>query len=453
MVALRLDEAKVKAAWDWHNIARPEQLEPDDYLIWDIEAGRGWGKTKTGAETIQKKIERGEARRVAFVGATAADVRDTMVDELLENSGLLSVAPPWFYPKYEPSKRRLVYPNGAVVRLFSAEEPNRLRGPQHDLAWCDELAAWPISNIELVWANLMFGLRKGKSQVIVTTTPKPIKRLIEFHKKAKTGEGRIVITNGSTFDNIAHLSQAYIDEVVEPYRGTRIGQQELYGQLLDDNPDALWTYDDLEKCRVTVAPEPLLKVGVAVDPTGSHEGHECGIMVGATAGDPKDPHGYVLGDYSIRATPQKWALEVIRAVDDWDADEVIVEKNYGGEMAASVLRLTCRDISHRPLNIVDANATRGKHVRAEPISNLYQQERIHHVGIHEVLEDQMVGFVGGDANDRVDANVWLWTRLLANRIPAIRGQKPMQQAYEEHMQKRGDRRPTTTLGSAWRRQF
>lgn len=455
-----LDMQAVQEKWQWRNYARPEQLEPDDYLMWLIETGRGWGKTRTGAETVTNKIQYEGVRRVALVAPTASDARDTMVDELMENSGLLTVAPPWFTPKYEPSKRRLVYPNGAVCRIFSSEEPDRLRGPQHELAWCDELAAWKRHNVDQAWSNLMFGLRQGKAQVIVTTTPKPILLLRKLHKRAvEEPDSKIVITNGSTFDNEANLSNAYIETVVNPYKGTRVGEQELYGKLLEDNPDALWTYDDFERNRTTKVPEPILSKGIAVDPTGSDEGHECGIIGGALAGDFDSTKcdGYVLGDWSMRGTPDQWAARVIEAYDEIDADFVAVETNYGGQMVATVLRLKCRDLGHKPLNIIEVNATRGKVVRAEPISGLYQQDRIHHVTPTgqelEVLENQMTAFTMGDANDRVDANVWLWTHLLSNAVPRLGPGRALDQAYEKLIASRSERTPVTTMGSLWRKQF
>jgi phage terminase large subunit-like protein len=445
-----------KKQWDWSNFARPEQLEPLEYLIWLIETGRGWGKTRTGAETTIKKVESGKVGRVALVAPTAADARDVMVDELMQNSGILYCSPPYFMPKYEKSNRRIVWPNGAVAHLYSAEEPRRLRGPQHEFAWCDEVAAWPHQTIDETWSNLMFGLRQGVSQVLITTTPRPIKFLRTLHKRHQLGNGRIKITKGSTFDNFANLSETYIEEVVNPYKGTRIGQQELYGQLLDDNPDAYWTYEDFELHRVESLPELVLRVGIAVDPTGSDEGHECGIIAGATGGSKDDPHGYVIKDYSMRGTPSQWSKKVIEAYDEQDADFVLVEKNFGGAMVETVVRLTARDLGHPPIPIIEVNATRGKLVRAEPVSNLYQQGRIHHVGVHEVLEDQSVGFSLESPNDRVDANVWLWTHMLSHRIPKLsRRDQTSAQAMEKHLKERIERRSgiTTVVGSLWRRQF
>ncbi len=456
---MTLDQSKFEQEWSWANYARDDQLEPLDWLIWLIETGRGWGKTRTGAETTNDKVRNQGVGRVALVAPTAADARDTMVDELMQNSGILSVSSPYFMPKYEKSNRRLVWPNGAVAYIYSAEEPKRLRGPQHEFAWCDELAAWPENSIQEAWSNLMFGLRQGKSQVVITTTPRPIKFLRDMHKRHALGRGKIHITKGTTFDNEANLSDQFIEEVINPYKGTRVGMQELYGQLLDDNPDALWVYSDFENARVEAMPEPVWKIGMAIDPTGSADGHEVGIVIGATAGPRGQEHGYLLADKSMRGMPEAWAEAVINAYDEYDVDEIIVETNFGGEMVTTVLRLKARAMGHSPLNIVDAHASRGKIIRAEPVSGLYQRQEIHHVGIFEVLEDQMVGFVTGDTNDRVDANVWLWMRLLGHKLPKMNHGQDIASQFQRRLsgllvpRHAEDRRQTTVMGSMWRKRF
>lgn len=459
-----IDIDKLKDKWDWYNYARPEQLEPisNNWAVWYIKTGRGWGKTRTGAETVCKRVETNRAHNIALVTGTAADARDVMVDELQRNSGILSVAPPWFRPIYSKSNRRLVWPNGAVATLFAAEDPDALRGPQHDFAWCDELAAWPKNNIELTWSNLMFGLRQGSSQCIVTTTPKPVpifKRLLSLPTT--------ILTEGSTYDNIQNLSTRYIDTNIKPYEGTRQGKQELYGEILDDTPGALWTEALLEQARIAnpeLITEDLTRIVIGVDPAGSHTGHEIGIIVGGRGKYTKD--GYCLADYSLNGTPDQWAEQIIHAYDHYHADAVAVETNYGGEMVEAVIRLKAKDLKHSSINIIEVHATRGKVIRAEPISGLSQQMRIHHVGNFPKLEDQMCEFISGDANDRVDAYVWTFTELMlgVTLIP----QSDLQPKFEEKLLAAAiigtsrltkspqlDRIPRgeSVMGPLWRRKF
>lgn len=397
----------MEAKWDWVNYARPEQLEPEHYSIWLIKTGRGWGKTRTGSETVLKRVKAGTAHNIALVSPTSADARDIMVDELEQNSGILACAPPWDKPKYEPSKRRLVWHSGAVATIYSGEDPGQLRGPQHDFAWVDELAAFPRTTIEEVWSNLRFGLRRGSSQCIVTTTPKPIPLI-----RALLNQRGTFLTEGSTYDNIENLSQEFFDTVISPYEGTRVGRQELLGQILDDNPEALWTLAELDANRVAEAPT-MSRIVVGVDPSGAAEGHECGITVGGLGANRQ---GYCLADLSMHGTPDQWAETVIKAYDTWEADCIVVERNYGGDMVTSTIRLKAQAMGHRPVYVKDVVATRGKVIRAEPISGLGQQGRIHMVGTHEILENQLVAFIAGGANDRVDSYVWTFTELMGGLV-------------------------------------
>jgi phage terminase large subunit-like protein len=278
--------------FDWHFWARPNQLPPAGaWRVWLLLAGRGFGKTRTGAEWVRLQIEAGAARRIALVAPTAAAARDVMVEG---ESGILTMAPPRFRPKYEPSKRRLTWPNGTVATAFSAEEPDRLRGPQHDAAWCDELAAWRHPE---TWDMLMLGLRLGQDpRCVVTTTPKPI-RLI----KRLLDDPTVAVTRGSTYDNRDNLASGFLDEIVRRYDGTRLGRQEIAAELLDDVPGALWTRETIERARVTRAPE-LRRIVVAIDPAvSSGDGaDETGIVV---AGLSADGHGFVLDDLSGRFCP------------------------------------------------------------------------------------------------------------------------------------------------------
>lgn len=400
---------------DWLFWARPEQIAPIRYLIWLILTGRGWGKTRTGAETICDRIQAGKSRAIGFIAATAADARDTMVDELRENAGLLTVAERrGMRFMYVPSKRLVVFPQyRAYVRTFSAEEPERLRGPQFDTLWFDELAAYPKAKLDATWSNAMFGLRHGEAVTIITTTPKPLKKLREIIALPNT-----VVTEGSTFDNMSNLSPVYINEVVQPFIGTRLGRQELEGKILLDNPDALFTEQIIERNRIQLDDLPDLdRVVVGVDPSGSTEGHECGIVVAGRSRDKLQgtQHGYCLADYSLQGSPEKWATQAIQAYDDYMANAIVVETNYGGEMVEATIRLVAKTIGHDPVRIRRVTATRGKTVRAEPVSGYSEQNRVHHVGNPKALaalEEQLCDFDGLVANDRVDAYVWAFTDLL-----------------------------------------
>lgn len=399
------DEDMLKLEYDWQFWARPNQLEPQGFIegmfhIWMLMAGRGFGKTRVGSETVNKRVEENRARFVGLVAPTAADARDVMVEG---PSGIVTVSKPWFKAKYYPSKRKIEWPNGAEAHLYSAEDPDQLRGPQHDLAWCDELAAWPHLVQQEVWDNLMFGLRQGAAQAIITTTPRPIKLVRDLVKRPTT-----YVTKGSTYENLGNLSDVFRSEVVTRYEGTRLGRQELYAEILDDTPGALWTWPMLDSNRVREAP-PLKQVGIAVDPAGSREGHEIGIMAG---GCSYDGQGYLLGDYSLHGTPDQWGNAVLRAFDRHEADVIIVETNFGGEMVANVIRQL------RPsAPIQEVRASRGKTVRAQPVSMLNERNLIHHVGSFSLLEDQLTTWLVEEGpNDRMDAYVWLWSYLMPAHV-------------------------------------
>lgn len=347
-----------------------------------------------------------QARHIALVAPTALDARSVMVEG---ESGLLSIGPPHERPCYEPSLHRLTWPNGAVATLFSADEPNRLRGPQHDLAWCDELAAWRYPQ---AWDMLMFGLRLGPDpRVVVTTTPRPI-RLI----RGLLADPKVAVTRGRTAENRDNLAPAFLEQIIRRYEGTRLGRQELDGELLDDMPGALWTHALIDGARVTEAPD-LARVVVAIDPAvSSHEGSdETGIVV---AGRGHDGHGYVLADVSGHYAPAEWARRAIALYAEHEADRIVAEVNNGGEMVEATLRVVDPNV---PFTAV--HASHGKVARAEPVAALYEQGRVHHLGALPQLEDQMCAFTsdgdaGGGSPDRVDALVWALTELLLVPLPS-----------------------------------
>ena len=390
----------------WAAIARPNQLPPpgDWWQIWLLLAGRGFGKTRTLAEWVCEQVLFGLASRIALVAATAADARDVLVEG---ESGILAVAPPWFRPVYESSKRRLTWPNGAIATTYSAEEPERLRGPQHDAAVCDELGSWSRPE---TWDMLQFGLRLGRSpRCLVATTPRPTKLIRELLAR----EGRdVVVTRGSTYENRANLAPGFFDQVIRKYEGTRLGRQELNAELLEDTPGALWSLGLIEANRVMVQPD-LVRVVVAIDPavTSGEEADETGILV---VGKDQQGHGYVLSDISGRYAPTEWAKMAIAAYRNHKADRIVAEVNNGGEMVENTLRMLDSNIAFTAVH-----ASRGKVTRAEPVSALYEQGRAHHVGTFPQLEDQMTNFtsdfdraVAGYSPDRVDALVWAFTELL-----------------------------------------
>jgi phage terminase large subunit-like protein len=379
---------------DWRLKARPSQLPPPgDWTAWLILTGRGWGKTRCGAEWIRSQVMAG-CSRLTLVGATAADVRDIMVEG---ESGILAISPNHDRPEYQPGLRRLTWKNGAIATCFSADEPDRLRGPQHDGAWCDEIASWRYPD---AWDMLMLGLRIGKNpRVVATTTPRPVKLI----RGLLAREGKdVVVTRGRTIENVANLAPAFLSESMRRYEGTRLGRQELDAEVLEDVPGALWQRDWIDRDRVSVAPE-LKRIVVAIDPAASSsEGSdETGIIVAGVGGDG---HGYVLEDLSGRYQPQAWAARAIEAYRRHQADRIVAESNNGGEMVAATLRTVDPNVS-----FMAVHASRGKVIRAEPVASLYEQRRVHHVGTLAALEDQLCAFTTdydrgrGGSPDRLDA--------------------------------------------------
>ncbi len=382
-------------------------LSLNDQQLWLFLAGRGVGKTRAGAEWIRAEVERGRRGRLALIGPTAADVRDVMVEG---ESGIRAISPPETRPQYQPTRRRLYWPhNGATAMLYSAEEPDRLRGPQHDGGWGDELAAWAYPE---TWDQFLFGLRLGSDpRAVVTTTPRPTAIIRDLMQAPTT-----VLTRGTTYENAVNLAPAFLDQIVAKYAGTRLGRQELMAEILADVPGALWKRDLLDALRVTEHPE-LARVVVAVDPEASSaEGAaETGIVV---AGLGSDGHGYVLQDCSIRGTPDQWGRAAVTAYHTWGADRLCGEVNNGGEMVGHVIRTIDPTVAYKALH-----ASRGKAARAEPVAALYEQQRAHHVGFFTEMEDQQCSWVSGAKSpDRLDALVWALTELMLNETatPRIR---------------------------------
>lgn len=376
-------------------------------------AGRGWGKTRTGAEDVAWFGLQHPGSRIAIVAPTYADARDTCVEG---DSGLRAIIPQACVDAWNRSLGEFILNNGTRYKLFAAEEPERLRGPQHHRAWCDELGAWRYPE---TWDQVLFGLRLGdRPQAVITTTPRPNPLMKSLVKKRGT-----VITRGSTFDNAANLAESALTQLRERYEGTRLGRQELSAELLTDVPGALWTLEMLDSERVRMADDGLSvirngviitmdRIVVAVDPSGTKGdggGDDIGIVV---AGRGVDGRGYALGDFTCNLSPDGWGRRAVAAYHQFRADRIIGERNFGGAMVEFVVRTADKDVAYK-----EVTASRGKSVRAEPISALYEQGKVSHAGAMPELEDQMVsmtasGYVGEGSPDRADALVWALTELM-----------------------------------------
>lgn len=410
------EDAQAELLHDWEFWARPDQLPPPGaWMTWLILAGRGWGKTRTGSEWVRKKAM-GEVCRIALVGLTAADARDVLVEG---DSGILSVHPKAERPLYEPSKRRLTWPNGSIATCYNASEPDQLRGPQHHYAWADEIAKFP--HAQDLWDQLAFGMRLGQHpQVIATTTPRPIPII----KRLMADKGTVT-TRGKTLENTSNLAPGAVAAMMERYQGTRLGRQELDGEIVDDVPGALWTRAMLDTGRVPTAPQ-MTRVVVAIDPSGTdgqdENGDEIGIVV---AGRGVDGRGYVLADRTCRLSPDGWARRAVTAYHEFEADRIVAERNFGGAMVQSVVRQADRSVPFK-----EVVASRGKAVRAEPVAALFEQGRVSIVGSQPELEDQLVlmtpsGYLGEGSPDRMDAMVWALTEVMLGHVPVPQSSGPV----------------------------
>lgn len=411
--------------WDWPSWARPEQRPPqtDEWAIWLYLAGRGAGKTRSAAEWIREKArETGKGQlRFALVARTAADVRDVLVEG---ESGVMNVSPPSEKPHYEPSKRRLTWPNGNVATLLTADEPDGLRGIQAHYAWADELAAWrqsPDAAGMTSWDNLRVATRLGAfPQIIATTTPKRVPVLYSLIEEANK-TGKVIISKGSTLDNAGNLSDSYLQAITGVYEGTRLAQQELYGEMLDDVEGALWTIEMIDGAREMILPPhaPLRCIGV--DPSvAENPRDECGIVVCASTGDSDlyKRHAWVLEDATVHGSPEVWANKVVEMARRWGAP-VIAEVNQGGALVRNAINAI-----DPAVKVLEVHSKHGKSLRAEPVVLAYEQNRVHHINYLPDLESQMTAWIPGETRnspDRVDALVHAMTALLVKPPPGFVG--------------------------------
>lgn len=392
---------------------RPSQQIPaGDWFIWKILAGRGWGKSWTGSNFVIKKARSLPGSRGALIGSTVSDVRDVMI---LGDSGIIANSPPDFIPKYEPSKRRLTWPNGSICICYTADQPDRLRGPNLAWAWCDELAAWRYP--QEAWDMLMYCTRKGHPQIIVTTTPRPIPLVKQLVKDSiEDPDSGILVTKGTTWENFWFLSESFFKKVIARAKGS-LARQEIYADILEAVDGALWSIAQIDALRVNKKPPGIERISIGVDPSENDgaDNDEAGIV--AVARDCKN-HGYVLEDRSIKAHPAVWARKVLDLYYELNADHIVVETNRGGKMIAHTIRSVVRENEERP-RIIEVNAARGKTTRAEPIAALYEEGRFHHVGTLAQLEDEMTSYIPGISKrspNRMDALVWAATQLFPIRM-------------------------------------
>ena len=391
--------------WSWPFWGRPEQFAPGGrWRTWLLLAGRGFGKNRAGSEWVHEQAKDMPGSRGALVARTAADVRDVIVQG---DSGLLNCGDPDFRPQYEPSKRRLTWPNGTTATCFSADEPDQLRGPQTHWGLCDEVASWSYPD---AWDQFQLGLRLGDNpRAVVTTTPRPTKLLRELMASPDT-----VITRGTTFDNAENID---ISAIVARFDGTTLGRQELYAEMLTDAPGAMWHRETVDAARLRESPE-LRRIVIGIDPavTSGPDSDETGIIAAGLAsakvkvpGGRPQQHAYVLADRSGRFSPDTWARRAVQLYHDLKADMIVAEVNNGGDMVVHTIKTVDPSVPVRKIH-----STRGKQTRAEPIAAQYEQGRVHHVGSFPELEDQMFTWQPGidrKSPDRIDALVFALTDL------------------------------------------
>jgi phage terminase large subunit-like protein len=398
--------------WNWHVWSRQAQQAPSgEWRTWLIMAGRGFGKTRAGAEWVREMAEANPDARIALVAASLPEARAVMVEG---ESGLLSVGAPERRPVFEPSLRRVSWANGAQATLYSAAEPESLRGPQHSHAWCDEVAKWDNAGGRALsaWDNLSLGMRLGEHpRIVATTTPRAVPLM---RRLLAQGPAEIAVTRGRMEENVANLPARFVRDVRRSFGRSLLGRQELDGELIEDVPGALWTRALIEDCREIAAPA-MVRVVVGVDPPASDGGDACGIVV---VGLAEDGITHVLHDGSLlKPSPERWARKAARVSESWNADRVIAEANQGGAMVRSVLQATGITL---PVKLV--HASRGKVARAEPVAALYEAGRVRHAGVFPALEDEMCGLISGGryegpgrSPDRADALVWALTELMLGR--------------------------------------
>ena len=403
-------ERTALGSWHWEIWARDEQLPPQGpWRVWLICAGRGFGKTRAGAEWVRDVARQDPAARIALVGASLGEVRSVMVEG---ESGVLAASPGALAPEFEPSLKRLQWPNGAQAFLYSAGEPESLRGPQHSHAWCDEIAKWDNAGGRAIaaWDNLQLGMRLGDyPRVLATSTPRRVPLMTRLMAEARGGA--VAVARGRTADNAGVLPPTYYEAMLDQFGGSSLGRQELDGELLDEVDGALWSRALLERCRDEVAPAGRVRTVIGVDPPAGDKGDACGIIVAALL---EDGSAVVLADASIeRAAPERWARAVADTAAAWDADRVVAEANQGGKMVEAVLRA-----ADAMLPIALVHASTGKVARAEPVAALYQSGKVRHAGLFAALEDEMCGLLTGGryegpgrSPDRADALVWALTEL------------------------------------------
>ncbi len=401
LTSLTTDEL-TRLSYDWRLWARPDQLPPQGkWTSWLLMGGRGSGKTRAGAEFIRAFAAENAGARLALIGETHGDARDVMVEGI---SGLLPIHAIDERPVFEKTRGRLVWQNGSQAQVFSAEEPDSLRGPQFHSAWCDEIAKWRY--LDAAWDNLQFALRLGDHpRQVMTTTPRPV----PFLKKL-LADPHCVVSRATTFDNSDNLPDAFFESVISRYDHTRLGRQELNGEMIEERDDALWSRAMIETARVAAAPD-LMRVVIALDPaaSSSKKADACGIVA---AGKGADGHAYVIEDATLQGVrPDVWAAKAIALYHRHQADAVVAEVNQGGEMIEAVIHAIDPNV---PVTAV--RAQRGKYLRAEPVATLYARGRVHHAGQFAALEDEMCDFAAsglsnGRSPDRVDALVWALTAL------------------------------------------
>lgn len=399
------------AAYDWETWARPEQLPPPgDWRVWLFQAGRGAGKTRAAAEWFHAQAMSGNHRNGAMVAPTPADARDFMIEG---PSGLLHVGRPADRAHWEPSKRRLTWPSGFEAIVYSAEDPDQIRGPNASIAWASEVGAWPAHHAKDAWSNLELSLRIGeRPRVVIDTTPRRSSPIL----KAIREDPGTIVTHSTTYANAANLSPAFVEAIKRKYEGTSLGRQELLGQEIEEIEGALWRYAMLH--QVPELPPEAALIAIGVDPSGGATGNEAGIV--AAACDRARSRGWVIADHSGQLSPDQWASRAVSLWDELDADAIIVEKNFGGDMCRGTIEKMAALRGGKRPRIIEVTASRGKRVRAEPIAMLYEQQRVEHLPGLDLLEAELCTWDATDGSvspGRLDSMVWALTWLMLTSRP------------------------------------